>query len=78
MGLIAGLVFVGVFAVIALPLIGSALSPSRSARQAIGHAGLGDQAGEPETAPAQKTEPAQERGAQQHSLAEQKAAEIRD
>ena len=35
MGLIVGLVFVGVFAVIALPLIGSALSPSRSARQAI-------------------------------------------
>jgi tight adherence protein B len=35
MGLIAGLVFVGVFVVIALPLVGSALSPSRSARQAV-------------------------------------------
>jgi tight adherence protein B len=35
MGLIAGLVFVGVFTVIALPLIGRALSPSRSARHAI-------------------------------------------
>ncbi len=35
MGLIAGLVFVGVFTIIALPLIGSALSPSRSSRQAL-------------------------------------------
>jgi len=35
MGLIFGLVFVGVFAVIALPLIGSALSSSRTARQAV-------------------------------------------
>jgi tight adherence protein B len=33
--LIAGLVFVGVFTIIALPLIGNALSPSRSARQAL-------------------------------------------
>ena len=35
MGLIVGLVFVGVFVVIALPLIGRTLSPSRSARQAV-------------------------------------------
>ena len=35
MGLIAGLVFVGVFTIVALPLIGSALSPSRSAKQAL-------------------------------------------
>ena len=35
MGLIAGLVFVGVFTIIALPLIAGTLSPSRSARQAL-------------------------------------------
>jgi len=35
MGLIAGLVFVGVFTIIALPLIAGILSPSRSARQAL-------------------------------------------
>ncbi len=35
MGLIVGLVFVGVFTIIALPLIANALSPSRSSRQAI-------------------------------------------
>jgi tight adherence protein B len=35
MGLIAGLVFVGVFTLIALPLIASAASPSRNARQAL-------------------------------------------
>lgn len=34
MGLIVGLVFVGVFTIIALPLIASAMSPSRSSRQA--------------------------------------------
>ena len=35
MGLIAVLVFVGVFVIIALPLIASALSPSRNSRQAL-------------------------------------------
>lgn len=35
MGLIAGLVFVGVFTLIALPLIANAASPSRNARQAL-------------------------------------------
>lgn len=35
MGLIVGLVFLGVFTIIALPLIGSALSPSRNSRQAV-------------------------------------------
>jgi tight adherence protein B len=35
MGLIAGLVFVGVFTIIALPLIASALSPSHNTRQAL-------------------------------------------
>jgi tight adherence protein B len=35
MGLIIGLVFVGVFVIIALPLVGGALAPSRSARQAL-------------------------------------------
>jgi tight adherence protein B len=35
MGLIAGLVFVGVFTIIALPLIAIALSPSRNSRQAL-------------------------------------------
>jgi tight adherence protein B len=35
MGLIAGLVFVGVFTIIALPLIAGALSPSRNSRQAL-------------------------------------------
>ena len=35
MGLIIALVFVGVFAVIALPLIASSMGPSRSTRQAL-------------------------------------------
>ena len=35
MGVIIGLVFVGVFAVIALPLIAAAATPSRNARQAL-------------------------------------------
>lgn len=35
MGLIIGLVFVGVFTIIALPLIANALSPSRNSRQAL-------------------------------------------
>jgi tight adherence protein B len=35
MGLIVGLVFVGVFTIIALPLVANAMSPSRSSRQAI-------------------------------------------
>jgi tight adherence protein B len=35
MGLIAGLVFVGVFAIIALPMIAKAIAPSKSARQAM-------------------------------------------
>ncbi len=35
MGLIAALVFIGVFALVALPMVGSALAPSRSSRQAL-------------------------------------------
>lgn len=35
MGLIIGLVFVGVFSLIALPLVGNAMAPSKSARQAM-------------------------------------------
>ena len=35
MGVIIGLVFVGVFAVIALPLIAAAVTPSRTTRQAL-------------------------------------------
>ena len=46
MGLIIGLVFVGVFAIVALPLIASALSPSRKLAAGAGHAGLGAQAGD--------------------------------
>jgi len=35
MGLIAALVFIGVFSLIALPMVANALSPSRSSRQAL-------------------------------------------
>ncbi len=35
MALIAVLVFLGVFALIAIPMVGNALSPSRSSRQAL-------------------------------------------
>ena len=35
MGLIAALIFIGIFTLIAVPLVGNALSPSRSSRQAL-------------------------------------------
>ena len=67
MGLIAALIFIAVFTLIALPLVGSALSPSRIAASA-GHAGLCDQGREPGDAPAEP-EPAQGRESEQHPVA---------
>ncbi len=60
-GIDCGLVFVGVFTLIALPLIGSALSPSQNSQAGAGHAGLGAQGRERRELRPARPEPAQER-----------------
>ena len=75
MGLIIGLVFVGVFAVIALPLVGSGWCPPGSAKQALATL---DSALKTETQEMRqlKMNLRKNETHQQHSLAEQEAAEV--
>jgi hypothetical protein len=76
MGLIIGLVFMGVFAVIALPGLRLVVGPSSEGQAGSGHARLRPGYRKPKSASSDR-EPAQGRATQQHSLAEQEAAEIR-